>query len=134
VYCDGAWATSRAGAAAILIPPSSIKLRYTTHLEFTKETDKCSNNIARYEAVLLELHVLQAMGVQNYILKRVSKVIAGQIEKECKARDATLEKYLAIVRGMENYLRVFTVEYIERTKNTKVDKLATAVAKKQHYP
>jgi hypothetical protein len=30
-----------------------------------------------------------------------SKVIAGRIEKECIARDSTLEKYLALVRRME---------------------------------
>jgi hypothetical protein len=57
-------------------------------------------------------------------------VIAGQIEKECMARDATLERYLATVRGMENYFKRFTVEYIERAKSTEVDELAKAVAKK----
>jgi hypothetical protein len=36
------------------------------------------------------------------------------------ARDATLEKYLAIIRRMENYLKGFIVEYVERTKNTEV--------------
>jgi hypothetical protein len=50
------------------------------------------------------------------------------------ARDATLEKYLAIVRRMQNYFRGFTVEYVETTKNTKVDELAKAATKKQHYP
>jgi hypothetical protein len=37
------------------------------------------------------------MGVQYYTLKIDSKVVASQIEKECMARDATLEKYLAVV-------------------------------------
>jgi hypothetical protein len=36
-------------------------------------------------------------------------------------RDSSLEKYLAIIRRMENYFRGFTVEYIERTNNTKDD-------------
>jgi hypothetical protein len=31
-------------------------------------------------------------------------------------RDAILERYLATVRRMENYLEGFTVEYIERKK------------------
>jgi hypothetical protein len=43
-------------------------------------------------------------------------VTAGQIEKECMARDATLERYLVIVKRMENYFKGFTVEYIERAK------------------
>jgi hypothetical protein len=33
-------------------------------------------------------------------------VAAGQIEKECIARDPTLEKYLSLVRRMEFFSRV----------------------------
>jgi ribonuclease HI len=74
------------------------------------------------------------MGVQNYNLKIDSKVIAGQIEKECIARDATLERYLAFVRRMENYFRGFSMEHIERAKNTKADELAKTVARKTTLP
>jgi hypothetical protein len=61
-------------------------------------------------------------------------VIAGQIEEECMARDATLEKYLAIVRRMVNYFRGFTIEHIQRTKNTEADELAKATARKTTLP
>jgi hypothetical protein len=37
----------------------------------------------------------------------------GQIEKECIAREPTLERYLALVRRMENYFTGFTMEYIK---------------------
>jgi hypothetical protein len=40
-------------------------------------------------------------------------VVAGPIEKECIAREPTLERYLALIRRMENYFKRFTVEYIE---------------------
>jgi hypothetical protein len=114
VYCNGAWGVFRAGAIAILISPSGIKLRYVMCLQFIVETDKCSNNVADSEAVLLSLRKFRAMGVQNCILKIDSKVIVGQIEKECMARDATLERYLATIRRMENYFKGFIVKYIER--------------------
>jgi ribonuclease HI len=55
VYCDGAWGNARAGALTILISPSKIKLRYALRLQFTKETDKCTTNIAEYQALLLGL-------------------------------------------------------------------------------
>jgi ribonuclease HI len=97
MYCYGAWGSTGAGAIAILISPSGIKLRYVARRQFTRETDKCTNNIAEYEAVLLGLRKLRAMGVQSCTLKTDSKVIAGQNEKECIARDATLERYLALV-------------------------------------
>jgi ribonuclease HI len=93
-----------------------------------------SNNIAKYEAVLLGLHKLRVMGVQYCTLKTYSKVVASQIEKECMARDATLERYLVVVRRIENYFKGFAVEYIERMKNTEIDKLAKAAVKKVVLP
>jgi hypothetical protein len=63
VYCDGAWGSTGAGAIAIPISPSGIKLRYIACLQFIKQMDKCTNNTAEYEAVLLGLHKLRAMEV-----------------------------------------------------------------------
>jgi acetolactate synthase regulatory subunit len=60
-------------------------------------------------------------------------VIASQIEKECMARDETLERYLAAVRRREVFFKGFTVKHIERAKNTKVDELAKVAAKKRCY-
>jgi ribonuclease HI len=74
------------------------------------------------------------MGVQYCALKIDSKVIASQIEKECMARDATLERYLAIIQRMESNFKGFTVEYVERTKNTEADDLAKATARKTVLP
>jgi ribonuclease HI len=64
-----------------LISPSGIKLRYVTRLQFMTETDKCSNNVAEYEAVLLGLHKLRVTRVQNCILKIDSKVIANRLRR-----------------------------------------------------
>jgi ribonuclease HI len=54
-FCDGSWGTFDAGAAAILISPSKIKTCYAARLEF--------NCTAEYEAVLLGLRKLRAMGI-----------------------------------------------------------------------
>jgi hypothetical protein len=97
-------------------------------LQFTKETDKCTNNIAEYEAILLGLLKLRAIGVQRCVVRTYSKVVSSQIEKECITREPTLEKYLALVRRMENYFKGFTIEHIDRNKNTGADELAKAVA------
>jgi acetolactate synthase regulatory subunit len=68
--------------------------------------------------------------VQHCILKTYSKVIASQIEKECIARDETLERYLTVVRKMERFFKGFIVQYIERTKNSEANKLDKVAAKK----
>jgi ribonuclease HI len=75
VDCDGAWGTVGAGAALILISPSRIKLRYVARLKFNNEVDKCTNNIAKYETILLGLRKLWAIRVQRCTLCTYSKVV-----------------------------------------------------------
>jgi hypothetical protein len=92
VFCDGSWGTFGAGAAAVLVAPSKVRTCYTTRLDFS-----CTNNIAEYEALLLGLRKLKAMGIRRAVLKTDSQVISGHIDKSCKARDPKLEKYLDTV-------------------------------------
>jgi ribonuclease HI len=80
-------------------------------LQFSNEANKCTNNIAEYEAILLGLHKLWAIGVQRCILHTDSKVVAGQIEKECIAREPTLEKYLSLVRRMD-FFRALAAKFL----------------------
>jgi ribonuclease HI len=134
VYCDGAWGVSGIGAAALLNSPSGIKLKHAARLQFKAEADKSSNNIAEYETVLPGLRKLRSMGVQCCILKTDSKVIASQIEKECIARDETLERCLTTVQRMEKFFKGLTVQYIERANNAEADELAKAAAKKAVLP
>jgi ribonuclease HI len=68
---------------------------------------------SEYEAILLGLHKLRAIGVQTCTMHTNSKVITGQIEKECIVREHILERYITLVRRMESYFKGFTVEYIK---------------------
>jgi hypothetical protein len=45
-----------------------------------------------------------------------------------------LEKYLALVRRVDNYFKGFTVEHIDRNKNTEANKLGKAAAQKTPLP
>jgi ribonuclease HI len=92
VFCDGSWGTFGAGAAAVQVAPSKIKTCYAARLDFS-----CTNNIAEYEALLLGLRKLRAMGIRRVILKTDSQVISGHVDKSSKARDPKLEKYLDTV-------------------------------------
>jgi ribonuclease HI len=44
-----------ADATAIITDPSGAKYRYAARLRFALKTDKCTNNIAEYEAAILRL-------------------------------------------------------------------------------
>jgi hypothetical protein len=52
----------------------------------------------------------------------------------CIAKDTTLEKYLGLVRRMENYFKGFSIEHIERNKNIETDELAKTAAQKITLP
>jgi hypothetical protein len=95
-------------------------------MQLNNEADKCTNNIVEYEAILLGLHKLMAIAVQRCILCTDYKVVAAQIEKECIVREPTLERYLGLIKKIENYFKGFTVEYIEQNKNIEANKLAKA--------
>jgi hypothetical protein len=74
------------------------------------------------------------MGARSCIIKIDSKVIAAQIQKELVTRDAVLEKYLGLVRRMENYFKGFLVKHIRRNKKIKANKLAKAPSQKVAMP
>jgi ribonuclease HI len=97
VYRDRAWGSAGAGAITVLISLSRIKVRYAARLQFTNEADKCTNNITKCEAILLGLHKLRAISLQTCVLHMDLNVVSGKIEKECIAREATLEKYQALI-------------------------------------
>jgi hypothetical protein len=53
IHCDGAWCHAGAGAAAVITSPTGVKHRYAARLSFALESDRCTNNVAEYEAVIL---------------------------------------------------------------------------------
>jgi ribonuclease HI len=123
VFCDGSWGTFGAGAAAILISQSKIKTCYAAKLEFN-----CTNNIAEYEALLLGLRKLKAMGIRRAILKTDSQVISSHVDKSSKARDPKLEMYLDMVRRMEASFEGFSIKNIPRGENEHANLLAKSAA------
>jgi ribonuclease HI len=123
VFCDGSWGTFGAGAAAVLVASSKVKTCYAAKLDFS-----CTNNIAEYEALLLGLRKLRAMGIRRAILKTDSQVISGHVDKSSKARDPKLEKYLDTVWRLEASFEGVSVKNIPRGENEHADLLAKSVA------
>jgi ribonuclease HI len=116
IFCDGSWGTFGAGAAVVLISPSKIKICHAARLDFN-----CTNNIAEYEALLLGLQKLKAMGIRRAILKSDSQVISGHIDKSSKARDLKLEKYLNAVQRIEASFEGFSVKkHPKRRKRSQI--------------
>jgi ribonuclease HI len=134
IHYDSVGCHAGTGAAAIITSPTGLKYRYATRLRLALESEKCTNNIAEYEAVILGLHKLRALGVTTCIVKTDSKIVADQIEKDCSAKELVLMQYLSVVRSLEKQFKGFTLQHIERNKNEEADMLAKAAAKGEPLP
>jgi ribonuclease HI len=111
VFCDGSWGTFGAGAAAVLIAPSKIRTCYAAKLDFSY-----TNNIVEYEALLLGLRKLRAMGIRRAILKTDSQVIFGHVDKSSKARDRSLKNIWIQFEGWRLLSKVFLSKIFQEEK------------------
>jgi hypothetical protein len=98
------------------------------------ESDRCTNNIAEYKAVILGLRKQRALGVTTCIVKTDSKVVVGQVEKEYSAKDPVLMQYLTAVRSLERQFKGFTLQHVDHARNKEADALAKAAATGKTLP
>ena len=84
--------------------------------------------MAEYEAVLLGLRKVAALGARRVRIRSDSQVLAMQVEKEYEVREPELAEYLRVVRGLEKKFQGFTITHVPRAENTAADTLANAAA------
>jgi ribonuclease HI len=123
-----------AGAATVITSPTRVKHRYVVRLSFALESDRCTNNVAEYEAVILGLRKLRALGVTTCIIKTDSKVVAGQVKKDYAAKDPALMQYLTVVHSLERQFKGFTLQHVDRAKNEEAGALAKVAARGEVLP
>jgi hypothetical protein len=109
IRCDGAWGRKGAEIVAIVTSPAGVKLRYVARLDYSDPSDMCTNNTTEYEALLLGLRKVRALGASNFLVKCDTEVIKDHVEKESEAKEPELVKYLAEVRKMETHFRGFII-------------------------
>ena len=74
----------------------------------------------------MALSKLCALSARRAIIKTNSQVISGHIEKNYKAREPELQKYLCIVYKMEGFFLGITTKPIPRLENSEAEDLAKA--------
>lgn len=62
VFCDGAYNNDGTGIAAVVISPSGLRTRFAARLAFPKQEFRATNNVSEYEALLLALRKMKALG------------------------------------------------------------------------
>jgi ribonuclease HI len=130
VQCNGAWCHKGVGISAVVTSPAGVVIRYAARLIFTNN-EHSTNNTTEYEALLLALKKMKALGQQTFIIRTDLKVIQEHIEKESEARNPVLMKYLEKVREMERHFKGYSVQHIPRDDNNEADKLAKVAVRNQ---
>jgi ribonuclease HI len=130
VQCDGAWCHKGVGISAVVTSPTGVVIRYAARLIFATN-EHSMNNTTKYEALLLALRKMKALGQQTFLIRTDSKVIQEHIEKESEARNPVLMKYLEKAREMERHFKGYSVQHIPRDDNNEADKLAKAATRNQ---
>jgi ribonuclease HI len=133
VQCDGPWYYKGVEISAVMTSPTGVIIRYAARLVFASN-EHYTNNTTEYEALLLVLRKMRALGQQTFIIRTYSKVIQEHNEKESEARNPVLMKYLKKVREMEKHFKGYSVQHIPRDDNNEEDKLAKAAARNQELP
>jgi ribonuclease HI len=133
VHCDGAWCDRGVRISVIVTFPTGVVVRYAARFDFADDIHSM-NNTTEYEALVLSLRKMKALGQQTFIIKTDSKVIREHIEKESEARNPILVKCLEKVREMEKHFKGYIVHHISRNDNNEADKVAKAATQKQEIP
>lgn len=121
---DGSSTYQGGDTGVVLYDPEGINVSLSFKLDFP-----CSNNIAKYEALLLELKSTLKLGVKKLRVQGDSKLIIKQINREFALKEASLVEYRTDVQKLTKSFSSIQFEHIPRAQNKHADTLATLASK-----
>ncbi|XP_048138577.1 uncharacterized protein LOC115743577 [Rhodamnia argentea] len=120
MYFDGAINLSGSRTEAVLISPDGQHYPRAAKLLFS-----CTNNIANYEACILELQAAVEMEIRRLEVYGNSALIILRIEGKWKTRDPKLIPYHEFLEDIIEEFYEIAFEYLSRAQNRFADALAT---------
>ena len=70
-------------------------LKYGVQLKFP-----ATNNMIKYEGILMRLRLGKALRAKNLLVKSDSKLVIGQIKEEYEAKEERKQKYLRLTKHL----------------------------------
>lgn len=89
LYVDGASNMNGSGVKIILINPKEQVLQYDIRFEFL-----ATNNIVKYEALLLGLRLVEALKAYPFQAHSDSQLVVSQCQETSEAREPSMQRYL----------------------------------------
>jgi len=124
MFFDGASRTGSKGkivarVGVIFVSPENHVLSRAFSL-----TEPCSNNVTKYNALLIGLQLAQQMGIRYLEAYGDSKLIISQVKGEYEVRHEDLISYHHATIHLANTFDGFYISHVSRLQNTKIDALA----------
>src|SRR5436190_13157968 len=95
------------------------------HLRAFSLTEPCTNNVAEYNALLIDLQLALQLGVRNLQAYGDSELIVNQLRGEYKVRSDDLIPYFNFALQMAEQFEGFYIGHVPRLDNTHADALAS---------
>ena len=119
VYVDGA--SNQKGLRVGLVLISLEKVIVEKYLKLGFLT---TNNEVEYEALMMEMVMVQKMGGKSIKFFSDLRLVVGQVKGQFKAKDERMQGYLSQVKCLQSEFDSFYLMHIPRSGNTHVDSLA----------
>jgi ribonuclease HI len=92
--------------------------------ELSRYLGQATNNVAEYEALLLGLETLIAMGKKNIRVQSDSELLVRQLNGLYRVRDPKLQVLFGRVRSLLRHFDRCTIVHVRREANKLADRLA----------
>jgi ribonuclease HI len=124
LYFDSSKSKEGVGASCIIIDLVGNKTLMACRLEF-----ECTNNTAKYEALLQGLRKALDMNIQNLVAFGDSEIVVRQVRDSIHCLSLHLKSYQSEVWSLMNNFFAFNINSIPRLNNAEADLLANVASK-----
>ncbi|XP_020981490.1 uncharacterized protein LOC110273007 [Arachis duranensis] len=124
LYFDGLKHKDGKGVRILIVSPEGIPSKFLFELKYP-----CSNNMAKYEALILGLEILINKGALEVQILGDSQLVLKQLSKEFKCNNEMLQKYLTTAWELLTSFQKVSLVHIPRIQNKIANELAQIVSR-----
>ena len=122
MFFDGVARREGAGAGVVFVSPQRQILLYSFSL-----SELCSNNVAKYQSLIIGLQMAIEMGISQLETFGDSKLVINQILEQYDVKKEDLVPYCKYGKKLLANFEAITLEHIPRKENRQADVLANLV-------
>jgi ribonuclease HI len=119
LYFDGSVCNEGQVIGIMLVSPGIVSFDFSSRLK-----TYCTNNQAKYDALLFSLEMLSCMGVKHVRAFGDSQLVVQQVLEEYQCFDGNLNSYLEKCCGLIHSFDEFSIRHISRVENHRANILA----------